>query len=59
VGFILLEMKLLSYVIVKEDYAPAPVIPKLAQTGQKRAFPAIQGAGAPPARGDFGNGRKP
>lgn len=59
VGFILLEMKLLSYVIVKEDFAPAPVIPKMAPRGQKMAFPAIQGAGARPAGRDFGNGRKP
>jgi len=59
VGFILLEMKLLSYLIVREDYAPAPVIPKLSQSGKNRAFPVIQGAGMPPARGDFGNVRNP
>jgi exosortase len=50
VGFILLEMKLLSYVIVKEDFAPAPVIPKLAPAAQKRAFPAIPGRAEQPGR---------
>jgi exosortase len=59
VGFILLEMKLLSYVIVKEDYAPAPVVPKMAQTTANKAFPALPGQARPSADGDFRNGRKP
>lgn len=56
VGFILLEMKLLSYVIVNEDYAPAPVVPRLAPAAQKKAFPTIPGQAGSPSRGDFRSG---
>lgn len=58
VGFILLEMKLLSYVIVSEEFSPTAVIPKPAAASAARisGFSAIQVPGSGPRRADPGGG---
>ena len=58
VGFILLEMKLLSYVIVSEEFSPAAVIPKPAAASAARnsGFSAIEVSGSGPRRADPGGG---
>ena len=58
VGFILLEMKLLSYVIVSEEFSPTAVIPKPAVASAARisGFSAIQVPGSGPRRADPGGG---
>jgi len=48
VGFILLEMKILSYVIVKDDFSPAMVSaaaarPATKDAGRQAGFPVIPG----------------
>lgn len=59
VGFILLEMKLLSYVLVTDEYAPA-VVPAAARPGavpaaaRSGAFPLIPGANRPGGQPDSG-----
>jgi exosortase len=55
VGFILLEMKLLSYVIVSDNYAPATVVGKMpAAAGKSPIFPGISPAALRPRGSDSG-----
>jgi exosortase len=58
VGFILLEMKLLSYVIVSEEFAPATVLPKpaAAPVPGKVGFPPVGLPRPAPRQADSGGG---
>jgi exosortase len=59
VGFILLEMKLLSYVIVSEESVPATVLPKNSAPAaaiKRPVFPGISPPAARPGRTDSSGG---
>jgi len=61
VGFILLEMKLLSFVIVADEYAPAAVVPATAAPAAAAkargpVFPRIPAPDPAPRRADPGGG---
>ncbi len=56
VGFILLEMTLLSYLIVKEDHSPAALVPKVAPPSKNSGFPLLAGAPGGGAQSKSGTG---
>jgi exosortase len=57
VGFILLEMKLLAYVIVKEEFTPASLVPKVAPAVKNTRFPTISRPIGLPRGVDSGSGQ--